>query len=171
MIKWVGPDNYVGNPTFYMLTFLAFIMIMLWPSDAILMGTTRHVGYAKMAVFEGIINVTLSIWWINIWGVAGVAAATIAARLITNGWYMFYRAHAITGIGANVVLVKAIKPLTFPALGAIVAVCALDLVPYSGWRRIFLNTTAICAVFMSIFYFSSMNRYKVSDIMKFIRGS
>ena len=89
IIKWIGIDNYVGNTTFYFFICLIFISIILWPSDAILVGTTQHKGYALVAVLEGIINITLSIWWIHIWNVAGVAAATLAARLATNGWYMF----------------------------------------------------------------------------------
>ena len=104
MIKWVGIDNYVGNTTFYLLICLIFIQIMLWPSDSILMGTTQHKAYAIMAVFEGILNISLSLWWIHIWESLVLQPATLTARLATNGWFMLYRAYKITEVGFIVLL-------------------------------------------------------------------
>jgi O-antigen/teichoic acid export membrane protein len=43
MIAWVGIDNYVGNSVFFLFIVLIFVQIILWPADAILMGTTHHI--------------------------------------------------------------------------------------------------------------------------------
>jgi len=170
MIKWIGIDNYVGNPTFYLFICLIFVQILLSPSDSILMGTTQHRGYAIMAVFEGVINLSLSLWWIHIWGVAGVAAATLTARLATNGWFMFYRTYTITGVGMKAFLTKIIKPFILPILGTLIMIYILNLMPFLGWYKIILNIASICVIFTFLFYFLSMSRDKRLEIKRFFRG-
>ena len=170
MIKWIGIDNYVGNPTFYLFICLIFVQILLHPPDSILMGTTQHRGYAKMAVFEGVINLLLSLWWIHIWGVAGVAAATLTARLATNGWFMFYRASVITGVGTRAFITKILKPFIIPISGALITVYILSLMPFSGWQKIIINITSISIIFSSLFYFLSLSRDKRLEINRLISG-
>lgn len=170
MIKWIGIDNYVGNSTFYLFICLIFIQIILFPSDSILMGTTQHRGYAIMAVFEGIFNVALSVWWIHIWGVAGVAAATLTARLATTGWFMFYRAYVITTVGMRSFIIKVFKPIIIPISGALITVYILSLTSFLGWHKIIINITSIFIIFTSLFYFLSLSRDKRLEINRFIRG-
>lgn len=164
MIKWVGIDNYVGNTTFYLLICLIFIQIMLWPSDSILMGTTQHKAYAIMAVFEGILNISLSLWWIHIWGVAGVAAATLTARLATNGWFMLYRAYKITEVGFIVLLKNILLPFIPPMLGTLIITYVLSLMSIIGWYKIIINIIIISVVFTSLFYFISISRKERIEI-------
>jgi O-antigen/teichoic acid export membrane protein len=170
MIKWIGVENYVGNTTFYLFICLIFISIILWPSDAILIGTTQHRGYAIMTFIEGIINVLLSIWWIHIWGVAGVAAATLTARLATNGWFMFYRAHVITGVGTRAFIKKILKPFIIPISGALIMVYILNLIPFGGWYKISISTASICFIFIYLYYYLSLKRDKRLEINRLIKG-
>lgn len=170
MIMWIGVENYVGNTTFYLFICLIFISIILWPSDAILVGTTQHRGYAIMAVFEGIINVLLSIWWIYIWGVAGVAAATLTARLATNGWFMFYRAHVITGVGTRVFIKEILQPFIIPISGALIMVYILNLIPFEGWYKISISTASICCIFICLYYCLSIKEDERLEISRFIRN-
>jgi len=170
MIKWVGVDNYVGDNTFYFIVCLIFISIILWPCDAILVATTRHKGYALMAVVEGFINVGLSIWWINIWGVAGVAAATLTARLATNGWYMFHQAYVVTGIGITVLVVNVIKLFIVPTSGVIVALFILNNLGLLGWYKIITNISVIGCIFALLFYFISLNEIERLDVKRYIGG-
>jgi len=167
MIKWIGINNYVGNPTFYLFICLIFVQILLFPSDSILIGTTQHRGYAIMAVFEGILNMLLSLWWIQIWGVVGVAAATLTARLITNGWYVFYRAYTITDVGMKT-FTKILKTFIIPIFGALITVYLLSLMPFLGWYKIIINTASICVIFTSLFYFLSISRDKRLEIKRLI---
>jgi len=170
MIKWIGVDNYVGNTTFYFFICLTFISIILWPSDAILVGTTQHKGYALVAVLEGIINIILSIWWIHIWGVAGVAAATLTARLTTNGWYMFYRAYVVTGVGIQILTRNVVQPFIAPIFGALITLYLLNVVDILGWYKIIINALAICFIFSVLFYSLSLSRDNRDEIKKFIRS-
>ncbi len=170
MIKWVGADNYVGNSTFYILICLVAILIMLWPADAVLMGTTKHIGYAKMAVFEGVVNILLSIWWIHIWGITGVAAATLVARIATNGWFMFYRAYLITAVGIRMFITEILKPFIIPMSAALIVAYILNQASFFGWHKIIINITGIGSIFILSFYFLSLDKNKQMEINRLIRG-
>ncbi len=85
---WAGPGVFPGRATFGLQIALMVTQMLLTPADAVLMATTRHYGYATLAVVEGALNLGLSLWWVRYWGLAGVIGATVAARLLTNGWYM-----------------------------------------------------------------------------------
>jgi hypothetical protein len=170
MIMWIGIDNYVGDTTFYFLICLIFIQIILWPSDAILVGTTQHQRYALVAVLEGFINIGLSIWWIHIWGVAGVAAASLTARLSTNAWYMFYQAYVVTGVGMTVLAGNVLKLFIAPISGVLIALFILNKIDLFGWYKIIINTSAICFIFVLLFYFLSLNGSDRHEIKKFIKN-
>jgi O-antigen/teichoic acid export membrane protein len=170
MIMWIGIDNYVGDTTFYFFICLIFIQIILWPSDAILVGTTQHQKYALVAVLEGFINIGLSIWWIRIWGVAGVAAASLTARLFTNAWYMFYQAYVVTGVGMTVLVGNVLKLFITPISGVLIALFILNKIDLFGWYKIIINTSAICFIFILLFYFLSLNGSDRHEIKKFIKN-
>ena len=169
IIMWVGIDNYVGDTTFYFLICLIFISIILWPSDAILVGTTQHHGYALMAVVEAFINLALSIWWIQIWGVAGIAAATLTARLSTNAWYMFYQAYVVTGVGMTAIAGNVLKLFIAPIFGVLTILFILNKIDLFGWYKIIINTSVICFIFIVLVYFLSLNRSERHEIKKIIK--
>jgi len=170
MVKWVGIDNYVGDTTFYSIICLIFINSILWAPNVILIGTTQHKSYAIVAVIEGIINIALSIWWIHIWGVVGVAVATLIARLSTNGWYMFYQAYPITGIGMKALVISVFKPFIIPIFGALTTLYLLNIVDILGWYKIVINTSAICFIFIILVYFLSLKRNERLETKKLIQN-
>jgi len=96
---WAGPAIFPGRATFGLQIGLMMIQMLLTPADAVLMATTRHYGYAALAAVEGVLNLGLSLWWVRYWGLSGVIGATVAARLLTNGWYM--PVAALRTIGMN----------------------------------------------------------------------
>jgi O-antigen/teichoic acid export membrane protein len=123
---WVGAGIFPGYATFGLQLALLFIQVLLCPAHTILMATSNHYGYAIWAITEGILNLILSLWWVRVWGLPGVIAGTVAARLLTNGWYMpaaAMRAIGLAGssfcrsIGRSAVV--AVPGLTFAALAPI----------------------------------------------------
>jgi len=98
---WAGAGVFPGYSTFGIQLALLFIQVLVAPGDAILMGTSRHYVYARLAVLEGVLNLALSLWWVRIWGLPGVIAGTVAARLLTNGWYIPLAATRVTGLGVR----------------------------------------------------------------------
>jgi hypothetical protein len=104
------------------------------------MATTRHYGYAACALIEGALNLGLSLWWVHVFGLAGVIAATVVARLATNGWYMIVAANrtlAATTIdqlrrlapGAAVAAVALASAAALPELSSAESIVAGALAP------------------------------------------
>src|ERR1035437_319742 len=143
---WAGAGVFPDRATFGLQVALMIIQMLLIPADAILMATTRHYGYAALAMAEGLLNLALSLLWVRYWGLAGVIGATITARLITTGWYLPVTATRALGItGAQVA--RALGPafaLTVVALAAVemfVVVRADSL----GARELIIAAVCICA--------------------------
>ncbi len=98
---WAGAGVFPGRATFGLQIALMFIQMLLTPADAVLMATSRHYGYAALAMAEGVLNLAFSLWWVRYWGLAGVIGGTIAARLLTNGWYMPVAALGAIGMSGS----------------------------------------------------------------------
>jgi O-antigen/teichoic acid export membrane protein len=118
---WAGPGVFPGGATFALQIALMVVQLILTPADAVLMATTRHYGYAAVAVAEGLLNLVLSLWWVHYWGLAGVIAGTVAARIATNGWYLPFAAARTLElpIGDLLRTVAPAAALTAAALAAI----------------------------------------------------
>lgn len=88
ILYWVGSEFYPGDLVFILMLGLMCLQIIIAPADAIIMATSNHKKFSYIALFEGFINVVLSMWWVGIWGVSGVVMATIVGRII-SGVYMY----------------------------------------------------------------------------------
>jgi len=85
---WAGPDAYPGAVTYRTQLALFAIQVLIEPAWLILVATTRHYGAAGMHTLESVLNLVLSLWWVRHWGLAGVVAGTVVARMLTSGWYI-----------------------------------------------------------------------------------
>jgi O-antigen/teichoic acid export membrane protein len=86
--KWVGHAGYPGNGVFFLLLTFMLIQSFLLAPEVFLLATNHHKRYAILAFTEALLNLALSIWWASALGVKGVILATLAARFITNVWYL-----------------------------------------------------------------------------------
>jgi len=79
---WMGPEylRYVW------IAQLSCAFQLIWQSNALLgqvyLGTGRSKKPGLIAIFIGVLNVLLSIWWVNIFGFPGVILATVVAGLL-----------------------------------------------------------------------------------------
>ncbi len=44
-------------------------------------------------IFSAGLNILFSLWWVHLWGIAGVLAATIVSRLVTTWWFDPWMVH------------------------------------------------------------------------------
>jgi O-antigen/teichoic acid export membrane protein len=88
LVWWAGAGIYPGDRVFTMMIFLLIIQIVIEPPWILLIATSRHYGTAAMHTIESILNLALSLWWVQRWGLSGVIAGTVVARIITTGWYI-----------------------------------------------------------------------------------
>ena len=95
---WAGAGVLPDRATYALQ--IAFFALTVWvsPWATVLWATTRHYRWAAMTIFEGVLNLALSLWGVRHFGLAGVIGATIAASLLTNFWYIPASAAALLEI-------------------------------------------------------------------------
>jgi O-antigen/teichoic acid export membrane protein len=135
LVWWAGAGIYPGDRTFELMIFLLVIQIVIEPPWMLLVATTQHYRTAAIHTIESVLNFALSLWWVRRWGLSGVIAGTVVARIVTTGWYVPIAAAWIMGVhfsdirmilaaqvlvpastGALVLLLLAIRSSLFPAL-------------------------------------------------------
>jgi len=91
---WLGSDNVLDKDI--MTLFIIFSLIHTWVhvSSIFVAAIGIHKETSYMALFEAFLNIALSILFLKIYGLFGVALGTLVAHILTNGWfvnYWFYR--------------------------------------------------------------------------------
>jgi O-antigen/teichoic acid export membrane protein len=149
---------------------LLVIQVLLVPADMVLMATTRHYGYAAWAVIEGLLNLTLSLWWVQLFGLPGVIAATVAARLLTIGWYIQFAAFETLQIHFWREL-KRLVPASAVSVVAIVIVAALwqDLSDVSAAESVVV-AAVVGAVFALAYVLVALSREERAAGIAFLGG-
>lgn len=109
---FVGHKVFPGTLTFDLLILLFAIQVLLNPPWFLVVASTQHYGAAAMHTVESLLNLGLSIWWVRSFGLPGVVAGTIVARLLTTAWYVPIVAARIieTGLG------RVTRAIVLPAL-------------------------------------------------------
>ncbi|MGH7949880.1 MAG: lipopolysaccharide biosynthesis protein [Candidatus Binataceae bacterium] len=151
---WAGRGVFPGHAT-YALQVLFFLLSLASSVPAtILWATTRHYAWSALAVFEGILNLALSLWWVRHWGLAGVIAATVTASLLTNAWYLPFAGLRALGPGARDAAVQLIRPCAIA-----LAVLILTFVVWSAIRPaslVQLTLVAALATFTAVAAFATL---------------
>jgi hypothetical protein len=122
-----------------------------WVSSAstFLWATTQHYAWSALTVCEGILNLALSLWWVRIWGLSGVIGATVAASLLTNFWYLPYRAMQALEIPIGTA-VREIGPAFVLAAVAIVATLIMWRPAAASWPQVIcVATVTEAAIFIA----------------------
>jgi O-antigen/teichoic acid export membrane protein len=166
---WGGPGVFPGKLTFGLQIAFFMTSILGNPAYIVLTATMKHYGLTAVAIVECIINLALSIWLVQRWGIAGVIAGSVFAHLLTNAWYMQYGAIQVLDIpflrianeigpaallsAATLAVVYALTPLKAAPLApgmalisTIVAdgafVCAFVLIAFNAGERGFVWAAA-----------------------------
>jgi O-antigen/teichoic acid export membrane protein len=88
---WVGQSNYIG-PTIAIL----FFVLLFLEAQAFILATssraTEDEAFASWAVAAAAIKVALSLYLGKRFGLVGIIIGTLVAQLLTNHWFMCYRA-------------------------------------------------------------------------------
>jgi len=85
---WVGAQNYGGTILTLAFGLMLVYRVLMQTAGMVVIGTGRLRGVVAMSVVEAALNLTLSLWWIGRFGLAGVAMATVVAGLSTSAWYV-----------------------------------------------------------------------------------
>ena len=165
IIFWVGNDSYIGELGFYLILTHLMINTVLWPADAIIVGTSRHRLYALTTVFEGLLNLSLSIYLVQFWGVAGVILATILARGGVSFWYMLWQAGSITEIGLYSVVKATITTFWAPILASLMVILLLNQLGFEGIFKILVYAIIITTTYLLVTFFVALDSVTQSKVI------
>lgn len=128
--RWVGAENYGGAwlDTVLMLNLIVFSWVL--PNRMALVAGLCARPQALTRVAEMLLNLCLSVLLARSYGLAGVAAATTVAALLTSCWLLPRLAADYFGRGFREVLRGAVAPLVTPLL---------ILVPLAAALRFFVG--------------------------------
>jgi O-antigen/teichoic acid export membrane protein len=154
---WAGPGIFPGRFTFALQLFL--LIASGWVSSAavFLSATTQHYAWSALTVFEGILNLVLSLWWVRIWGLPGVIGATVAASVVTNCWYLPYKAVRTLQIPLSTAMREFVPALALSAL-ALGAVLFIWEPGAPSWSEVFCAEAMAEAAIFVAFAFIAFSR-------------
>jgi len=144
---WAGPSVYPGAPTFGLQIGYLILLVLATPGYGVVMATTKHYRYAALSVVEGALNLSLSLWWVRRFGIAGVIAATVVASLLTTAWYLPTAAARILGLGVG----RITRELAGPALVAFVALATTAALSHQVGDDSLLRSSAVMLVVELVF--------------------
>ncbi|MFZ0890313.1 MAG: lipopolysaccharide biosynthesis protein [Candidatus Binataceae bacterium] len=154
---WAGPGIFPGRLTFALQLFLLIASAWVSSASTFLWATTQHYAWSALTVFEGILNLALSLWWVRIWGLPGVIGATVAASMLTNFWYLPYRAIRALEIPLDAAL-REIGPAFTVAAVAVGAVLVLWRPDAQSWPEVIRTLLAGEAALLVAFGWSAFSR-------------
>ncbi|HUA34633.1 MAG TPA: oligosaccharide flippase family protein [Candidatus Binataceae bacterium] len=172
---WAGPGIFPGKATFALQTSLLLMGIIANPAYIVLTSTMRHYGLTVVAAVECTLNLTLSIWLVQRWGIAGVIAGSVFAHVLTNAWYMQYGALQVLRIEFSRVVyeIGPIALLSLIVLGIAFAFAELGTTPLSGIRALISTIIAVpaFAIGWALVSFDSDERKEAwSVVIRFIHN-
>jgi O-antigen/teichoic acid export membrane protein len=92
---WLGPDFDGSYPVLVILMLGAMVHVAQEPALALVYGTARHGGYARVALIEGVVNALLSVVLVRHLGLRGVAMGTTIPMLLSALYIAHYVARYV----------------------------------------------------------------------------
>ncbi len=116
---WLGPGNFVGQTV--LALFVLMLLLDCQHAVTVSVGVaTEDIPYGFWLMMAAAINLVLSclmgVWW----GLAGIAAATLIAHLVTVNWYAVYRPLKRLGISVSLYVRQFLAPAVLLILVAAV---------------------------------------------------
>ncbi len=159
--SWVGDEFYPGDIVFVLMLCLLSIQIIITPADAVIMATSSHERFSYVALAEGLINIILSLWWVSIFGIAGVVLATILGRII-SGVYMYATISSILNWSYRKHILLILRGLILP-LGSTLMI--IELAQYYIWGNNKTQLDVLLASTWLIFVLFMFARKNLSNII------
>jgi len=128
---WLGSGNFVGQAI--LVIFVLMLLLDCQHAVTVSIGVaTEDIPYGPWLLIAAFINLVLSYLMGVAWGLAGIAAATLIAHLVTVNWYAVYRPLKRLGLSAGLYVRQFLLPAALLIL--------LALVLLSGAARAFAQS-------------------------------
>lgn len=144
---WLGPGNFIGYP----ILIIFCIMLTLETQHVIIayaVRATEHEVFVKSALLSGLFNVLFTFYFVQKYGLIGVAAATLLAQLITNNWYVIYVGTRRLNMNGKTMFIKGYLPpiIIFLVSAIIMLILQNNLTQIVGKNINLLISIAVIAV-------------------------
>jgi O-antigen/teichoic acid export membrane protein len=124
LYEWVYNAEFIPSAYIFNIYLLILTSRVLLPQSYCLARKQSRI-LVVSGVIEIVLNIVLSIWWVNIWGVYGLAGATVTAYMIQKfilirynlrvnhiplkqylhiGWYAYYTSLLLLAFGLSIML-------------------------------------------------------------------
>ncbi len=87
---WLGSANVLSQEIMTLFILFSFIHTWVHVSAIFVAAIGIHRETSYVALLEAFLNIVLSIVFLKIWGLFGVALGTLIAHILTNGWFVNY---------------------------------------------------------------------------------
>lgn len=134
MRLWVGSLNFGGEPLTAAFALILTYRAMMHSASVVVIGTGRIRGVVLMSAVEAGLNLGLSVWWVQRFGIVGVALATVVAGLVTSAWYVGLVVCEELRLGLSEYLWNGVvMPLVAATPAVLVALTARRMLALDSW--------------------------------------
>jgi len=111
--SWVGDEYFSGDTLSLIFAGMLFITVVFHASSLVISADLKLKGVTIVRIVEAVINILLSIWLVQVYGLVGVALATLIAGIMTSFWAIPY----ITMKHLRISLSTWLQKIVFKLLG------------------------------------------------------
>ena len=131
---WVGGTYFAGNSISLIFAGMLFITVFFHASSLILGADLKLKFITTVRIAEALLNIILSIWLIQVYGLVGVALATFIAGTLTSFWAIPYMTMKHLHISFNLWLKKIAFKLILVFVGSVILAYIIKLLwVYGSW--------------------------------------
>ncbi len=134
VLGWTGPRYAAAAIIVKILAMVVLVRVGSWTANTVLLGAGSHQLVAISNSISAAINVALSVWFIHLWGLPGVAIATLLPVTARAVFVVIPVACARVGMSLSTFFATAVWPAMWPAF---VVLAGLAIVRNPASRSLF----------------------------------
>jgi O-antigen/teichoic acid export membrane protein len=140
---WLGEGNFIGYPT---LIFFFITMVLEVQANALSTSSraTEDEAFVYSSILAALLKVGLAVVLVRLYGLIGVAAATMISLAATNHWYMVYRGANRCKISFGSYAKQVVVPSATVFLSYLLIAFAVARLTTSFGDIVSVGTTCVC---------------------------
>lgn len=153
---WIGVEYATtGAFVLYYLLLDKYLAVITPFSGRYLTAIGRQMIFVKFGWCSAIINLTLSLIFIRLWGISGVALATVIARCLFEPFVIYY-VFTFLGISLRKYVLEVIFPNCVPSIATTCVILGLsNYYSFDSYLSILLTVAVTFPIFSLLFLYSS----------------
>jgi O-antigen/teichoic acid export membrane protein len=167
---WAGPEAVVSPEVMWVFVATLYFVALTMGFEVFLIATSRHAVYAYVSLFEGILNLGISLLLVQHLNLLGVAIGTLSAHLATSAWFVPWTVTRTLGLGAGRVTREVFAPLVIPTVLSVV--CAIAIAHFglvTGWISWLLAAGSTSSIFVIAYGVLSINEWEKENALRAVR--